>query len=120
VSDAGEAPSAFQVLCHSLAAQVHMALGLLADPVDGKVHVEIGAAKQGIDMLAMLEEKTQGNLDERESKTLGLYLKQVRMLFVERVKELQEGGGEAAEAAEGAAESAEASEDGDGPTIITP
>ena len=104
----GEAPSSFQVLCGSLAAQVHMALGLIADPVDGKVHVEVGAAKQGIDMLVMLEEKTRGNLDERETKTLNLLLTQLRMIFVERVKELQEGGSEAA--AEGE----------DGPTIITP
>ena len=112
--EGAEAPSSFQILCGSLAAQVHMALGLIADPVDQKTRVEIGAAKQGIDMLVMLEEKTKGNLDDRESKTLNLLLTQLRMIFVERVKELQDGGGEA----ESASDDPPASEDG--PTIITP
>ena len=110
-----EAPSSFQILCGSLAAQVHMALGLIADPVDKQVRVEIGAAKQGIDMLGMLAAKTEGNLDEREKRTLSLLLTQLRMLFVERVKELQEGG--AAPAAPAAPETPPAE---DGPTIITP
>ena len=108
----GPAPTPFQVLCHSLAAQVHMALGLIPDPVDQKTHVEIGVAKQGVDMLAMLEEKTKGNLDEDEEKFLGVYLTQVRMIFVERVKELQGGGADAA--------AGETPESEDGPTIITP
>ena len=118
-----EAPSSFQILCGSLAAQVHMALGLIADPVDQKTRIEIGAARQGIDMLGMLEEKTKGNLDDREKRTLSLLLTQLRMIFVERVKELQEGGsgadaGEAGPQAPGGEAAAPSSEDG--PTIVTP
>ena len=67
-----------------------MALGLFPDPVDKQTRVEIGAAKQGIDMLVMLEEKTKGNLDEREAKFLTMLLTQLRMLFVDRVKELSQ------------------------------
>ena len=119
----GPPPTHFQVLCGSLAAQVHMALGLIPDPVDKQTRVEVGVAKQGIDMLAMLEEKTQGNLDEEEAKTLSVLLTQLRMIFVERVKELSQGddperspeggvegqpGGEAASAGD------------DGPKIVTP
>ena len=113
-----EAPSSFQILCGSLAAQVHMALGLIADPVDQKMRVEIGAARQGIDMLTMLALKTQGNLDEREEKTLALLLTQLRMIFVDRVKELQESAqGADPEPVEGSEGKPESS---DGPTIITP
>jgi hypothetical protein len=85
-----EAPSSFQILCGSLVAQVQMALGLFPDPVDKQTRVEIGAAKQGIDMLVMLEEKTKGNLDAREAKFLTMLLTQLRMLFVDRVKELSQ------------------------------
>lgn len=113
-----EAPSSFQVLCGGLAAQVHLALGLIPDPIDKQTKVEIGAAKQGIDMLAMLEAKTKGNLDERETKTLGLLLTQLRMIFVERVKELQEGSAE--KPAEDAGPEGAATESGEGPTIVTP
>ena len=129
MSDAGdqvpgqeaEAPSSFQILCGSLVAQVQMALGLFPDPVDQKTRVEIGAAKQGIDMLVMLEEKTRGNLDEREEKFLTMLLTQLRMLFVDRVKELQETAqGADPEPGEGSEPSEEKPATDDGPTIITP
>ncbi len=35
----------------------------------------------------MLEEKTEGNLDEAEAKFLGLILAQLRMVYVERAKQ---------------------------------
>ena len=39
-------------------------------------------AKQSIDLLAMLEEKTKGNLDGEEEKLLGQVLYDLRMRFV--------------------------------------
>ncbi len=91
-----EAPPLFLVLCGSLAAQVQMALGLIQDPVEGKANVDLESARQGIELLGMLEAKTKGNLDDREARTLGDLLAYVRMLYVERVKQLAErsaGGG---------------------------
>ena len=88
-------PTAFQILCGSLGAQVQMALGLIADPVEKKVRVELDAARQGIDLLAMLEEKTAGNLDDAETKLLSQLLAQLRMLYVERLKQQKDGEGHA-------------------------
>lgn len=85
----GVPPTPFQMLCGSLAAQVHMALGLIPDPTEKDPRVELDAARQGIEMMAMLEEKTKGNLDEREAKSLGLLLAQLQMIFVERYRELK-------------------------------
>ena len=80
---AQERPSPFMMLCGSLGAQVHMALGLIADPVEKKPRVEMEAARQGIEMLDVLEAKTKGNLEERERKLLGDILTQLRLLYVE-------------------------------------
>lgn len=82
-----QAPTPFMILCASLGTQVHMALGLLEDPIEKKTMVELPAAKQGIDMLAMLEAKTKGNLDAQEAKFLGDFLMQLRMIFVEVSKQ---------------------------------
>ena len=40
-------------------------------------------AKQTIDILAMLQDKTSGNLSEQENKLLGHLLYDLRMRFVE-------------------------------------
>lgn len=81
------APTPFQLLCASIGTQVQMALGLVPDVVDQKVRVDLPAAQQGIDLLAMLEEKTAGNLDEAEAMFLGQILAQLRMVYVERAKQ---------------------------------
>lgn len=83
----GPPPTSFQILCGSLAAQVQMSLGLLPGPEGEPPAVELDAARQGIDLLAMLAEKTQGNLDERESRTLKDLLTYLRMLYVHKAKE---------------------------------
>jgi hypothetical protein len=78
------------MLCGSLAAQVQMALGLFEDPVQKKTIVEMDAAKQGIDLLEMLEEKTRGNLDDEEKALLSNLLTQLRLLYVEVAKARRE------------------------------
>ena len=81
-----QAPSSFMMLCASLGTQVHMALGLIEDPIEKKAVVELPTAQQGIEMLAMLETKTKGNLDEAEEKLLGDLLTQLRLIYVEVAK----------------------------------
>ena len=81
-----EGPSSFMVLCATLGTQVHMALGLIPDPVTEKATVELPAAQQGIEMLAMLETKTKGNLEDREEKLLNDLLMQLRMIYVQVAK----------------------------------
>lgn len=56
--------------------------GDLSDPVTGKAEKNLPAAKQTIDMLAMLNEKTAGNLDENEKSLLEGILYDLRMRYV--------------------------------------
>jgi hypothetical protein len=56
--------------------------GDLSDPETGKAERNLPAAKQTIDMLAMLKEKTTGNLDENEKSLLDGILYDLRMRYV--------------------------------------
>ena len=84
-------PTPFMMLCGSLGAQVHMALGLIPDPTTQKGSVEFDAARQGIAMLEDLEKKTAGNLEEEEAKLLSDLLAQLKMLYVQ-VHKIHESG----------------------------
>jgi len=48
-----------------------------------KARVDILGARQSIDMLALLEEKTKGNLTPKEAATLQNVLFELRMMFLE-------------------------------------
>ena len=89
-------PTPFMMLCGSLGAQVHMALGLIPDPTTQKGKVEFDAARQGIAMLEDLETKTKGNLEAQEQKLMSDLLAQLKMLYVEVHKIHQKGAAEAA------------------------
>ena len=81
--DLGELPPAsFVVLISTLATQAMATMGLLPDPTTGTPTVNLPLAKHFIDMLAMLQEKTKGNLTEEESAHLRDGLHQLRMIFV--------------------------------------
>lgn len=69
----------------SLAASVQVHLGLIPDP-SGKTEKNLDLAKQTIDLLALLEEKTEGNLTEEEAKILSQMLTQLRLQYVEGKK----------------------------------
>ncbi len=68
----------------STSAQVH--LGEMADPATGKFEKNLPLAKQTIDILSMLQEKTKGNLTGDEEKLLDNVLYMLRMSFVEKSK----------------------------------
>jgi hypothetical protein len=48
-----------------------------------KARVDILGARQSIDMLALLQEKTKGNLTQKEEATLQNVLFELRMMFLE-------------------------------------
>jgi len=77
------------ILSLSSSAAYHM--GGFQDPVSGKTSVNLDLAKQTIDIIAMLEEKTRGNLTEDESKLVSHALYDLRMQFVEASKSPQAG-----------------------------
>ena len=66
--------------------QAMITLGKLANPVTGKAEKNLPAARLFIDMLEMLERKTQNNLTADETKVLRASLTDLRMMFVEESK----------------------------------
>jgi hypothetical protein len=75
-------PPSFSLLVASLGSQGMVALGQVPNPLDGKTEVRLDLAKHAIEMLAILEQKTKGNLDADEARMLEGVLHQLRMAFV--------------------------------------
>lgn len=79
----GTMPAAnFQSLVFSLASAAMMHLGDIADP-EGKNVKDINMAKQTIDLLGILSEKTKGNLSSEEESFLSSILRDLRLRFVQ-------------------------------------
>jgi Domain of unknown function (DUF1844) len=84
--EAGIPALTFTTFVMSLVTQTLALLGEIPDPASGAVHVELSAARQLIDILAILSEKTRGNLDAGEAALLDAALYDLRMQYVERSK----------------------------------
>ena len=72
----------FAALISMLVTQTLFALGALQIEGQEKREPDLEIAKYNIDMLETLEEKTKGNLTEREEQVLKDTLNQVRMAYV--------------------------------------
>jgi hypothetical protein len=80
------APVDFSTHVLSLASTAMIALGTMKAP-DGVDHpLDLETARHLIDVLAMLETKTKGNLDEAESKLLASLVYDLRVAFVDAQK----------------------------------
>jgi uncharacterized protein DUF1844 len=77
-----EPRTAFGALVGWIATNAYAALGLLSD-AGGRAHRDLAAAKQMIDWLAILEQKTRGNLSFEETDFLSRALYELRLAFVE-------------------------------------
>jgi pyruvate/2-oxoglutarate dehydrogenase complex dihydrolipoamide acyltransferase (E2) component len=75
-------PASFLSLIMSLASNAAASLGMMPHPVTGETGVDLKTAKHWIDVLGMLENKTQGNLDEQEAQVLEGLLADLRMQYV--------------------------------------
>lgn len=62
-------------------------LGEIADPETGKKIVDFSLARHAIDTLVLLQEKTKGNLDPDETEMLKNILYDVKIRFVQAVKD---------------------------------
>lgn len=76
----------FSTFIISLSTQALMHLGEIANPLSGKSETDILVAKQMIDILGMLQEKTRNNLDTGEETLIEDVLFDLRMKYVEAVK----------------------------------
>jgi hypothetical protein len=77
----------FSTFALSMNSSALVQLGLIDDPASGRKATNLPLAKQTIDMLAMLEEKTKGNLTDDEEKILTNILYELRMLYVKATSE---------------------------------
>lgn len=82
----GEPVIDFSAFILSLTTQALAQLGEIQPPKGIDIKVDVKAAKQTIDILSMLEEKTKGNLDEKESAMLEKILHDLRISYVKAVK----------------------------------
>ena len=79
-----EIPAArFDILVQLLSSQAILALGLIPDP-QGQTEVRLPLARHFIDLLAILEAKTKGNLTGHESQMLERALHELRVLFLDK------------------------------------
>jgi hypothetical protein len=76
----------FSFFVSSLALQASIAMGVMPNPVTNKKEENIPQARLLVDTLAMLKEKTQGNLSSEEDSLLENLLYELRMQYVARTK----------------------------------
>jgi hypothetical protein len=76
----------FTTFILSLSHSALMHLGEAPSPETGTIEENLALARQTIDLVGMLEEKTKGNLTGDEERLIGQILFDLRMRYVERSK----------------------------------
>jgi len=86
MSDFPLPPPTFEFLVFSLKMQAEMRMGMLG-ALEGDDHApDLPAARHAIDMLAMLSEKTRGNLSIEEQRLVENSLTELRFRFVQAME----------------------------------
>lgn len=80
----------FGALVSSYTSQAMVCLGKLANPITGDVERDLEQASVLIDMLHMLEVRTEGNLTDEEAAALRQSLSMLRLNYVEEVNKPKE------------------------------
>ncbi len=75
-------PVDFMLHCASLATQALIFLGVVKDPMTDKINVDLEQARFIVDTLAMLQEKTKGNLSAEEDESLQHLLAELKLEWV--------------------------------------
>jgi len=93
-------PATFTFLVLSLRAQTEIQLGLMhfGDEAEEKPKPNLPTARHSIDLLAMLLEKTKGNLTLEERRLLENSLTELRFRFVQISEELNQAAAQAQKA----------------------
>ena len=76
----------FASFIYSLTTSALIALGELPEPTSERTEVNLPLAKQTIDILGILQEKTAGNLTDEEHNLLSNLLYDLRMRYVKASK----------------------------------
>jgi hypothetical protein len=78
----------FAHFLESLIMQAYMSLGMLRNPYSPQAKADPAAARQMIDILTMLKEKTAGNLTLEEEDFLEAHLGELKLAYVQRTKNI--------------------------------
>jgi hypothetical protein len=76
-------PATFEFLVFSLKMQAELRLGIVAMPGEAQDAPDLRAARHTIDMLAMIQDKTRGNLSLPEQRLIENSLTELRFRFVQ-------------------------------------
>ena len=76
----------FSYFLVSLSSSALLHLGEIPDPQTGQKKTDLPLAKHSIDIIAMLKEKTKGNLTDEEQKTLENILTDLRWRYVKAIQ----------------------------------
>jgi hypothetical protein len=87
-SELSDEPSGFETLVSYLSTTTMFQLGLIPGPGGERIPSDMPNAQRTIDLLQVLQEKTQGNLTPNESRLLDDVLYELRMTFVELQKRM--------------------------------
>jgi Domain of unknown function (DUF1844) len=79
-------PASFASFLMSIASNAASSLGMMEHPVTGKREVDLELGKHWIDVLGMIQQKTQGNLLPQEQQILDGLLADLRMQYVSLTK----------------------------------
>lgn len=71
-----------------LIAQAYMSLGMLRNPYQPQPKIDVAAARQMIEIVSLLQEKTKGNLTPEEEDFLTTHLSELKLAFVQRTKSI--------------------------------
>jgi hypothetical protein len=83
VADAPRPSRSFQMLIDMLARNAALFLGGYADPATGRAMVDLDSARELIDMMEVLREKTKGNLAAEDDKLLTEVLSALKLSYLE-------------------------------------
>lgn len=84
-------PASFVSFLMSIASNAASALGMMEHPVTHQRDVDVELGKHWIDVLGMLQKKTDGNLTPQEKRMLEGLLGDLRMQYVSLVNSPQQG-----------------------------
>ena len=76
----------FSNFIEPLIAQAYMSLGMLRNPYQPQAKIDTAAARQMIDIISLLQEKTLGNLTPDEEDFVNTHLGELKLAFVQRTK----------------------------------
>ena len=89
-TEQGEGAITFVGFVLSLAHTAAVHFGDVPDPVTGETQRNLPAAGQMIDLLSVIQQKTQGNLEPDEVQLIDAWLYELRLKYIDATKD---GGG---------------------------